>query len=77
MLNSVFDVLMLRRPKLDYVSPPFCDFVFSGSSEAVIVTTPFEFCRPTNLRQISCIPTNFTTVQESLCIPTNIQVNPA
>lgn len=30
-MNTVLDVLKLRRVKLDYVSPPICPFQFSGS----------------------------------------------
>lgn len=36
-MNSVFDLLFLRRPKIEYVSPPVCDFIFSSSGAPIIV----------------------------------------
>lgn len=36
------DVLFLRRPKLDYVSPPVCETIFSGSGSPVITLDPFD-----------------------------------
>lgn len=31
-MNAVLETLYLRRPKIDYVSPPVCDFVFNASA---------------------------------------------
>jgi hypothetical protein len=38
-MNSVIDILFLRRPKLEYTSPPICEakVEFSGSSVLVII----------------------------------------
>jgi len=36
-MNSVVETLYLRRPKIEYVSPPVCDFLFSSSGGPVIV----------------------------------------
>jgi len=36
-MNSVLEVLYLRRPRLEYISPPVCDFDFSSSGGPVIV----------------------------------------
>lgn len=36
-MNTVWDILYLRRPVLNYVSPPVCEVIFSGSSNPVIV----------------------------------------
>lgn len=35
-MNSVTEVLHLRRPRLDYVAPPICEFDFSSSGGPVI-----------------------------------------
>jgi uncharacterized membrane protein len=35
------DVLCLRRPKINYVSPPVCEAIFSGSGIPIIVLEPF------------------------------------
>jgi hypothetical protein len=39
-MNSTIDVLFLRRPKIDYISPPVCEVLFSSSSGPVIVLNP-------------------------------------
>jgi hypothetical protein len=39
-MNSTIDVLFLRRPKIDYISPPVCEVTFSSSSGPVIVLNP-------------------------------------
>lgn len=39
-MTSVFDYLCLRKPRLDYISPPIC-CDFSGSGAPVIVLDPF------------------------------------
>ena len=36
-MNIVLDVLRLRRVKLDYVSPPICPVVMSGSGSSIMV----------------------------------------
>lgn len=36
------DVLCLRRPKINYVSPPVCEAIFSGSGIPIIVLEPFN-----------------------------------
>lgn len=36
-MNTVWDILYLRRPVLNYVSPPVCEVIFSGSSNPVII----------------------------------------
>lgn len=36
-MNAVIEVLYLRRPRLEYVSPPACEFDFSSSGGPVIV----------------------------------------
>lgn len=35
-MNSVIEVLYLRRPRLEYVSPPICEFDFSSSGGPII-----------------------------------------
>lgn len=48
-MNSVFDYLCLRKPRLDYISPPIC-CDFSGSGFPVIVLDPFgRILAPTGL----------------------------
>lgn len=48
-MNSVFEYLCLRKPRLDYVSPPIC-CDFSGSGFPVIVLDPFgRLVAPTGL----------------------------
>lgn len=39
-MKSSLDVLFLRRPVLNYVSPPICDVLFSSSSGPVIILNP-------------------------------------
>lgn len=36
-MNSVIETLFLRRPKIDYISPPICDVDFSASGSPVII----------------------------------------
>lgn len=36
-MKTVIDTLFLRRPKIDYLSPPVCEAVFSGSSSPIII----------------------------------------
>lgn len=49
-MNSVFDYLCLRRPRLDYIAPPFCENDFSGSGGPVIELDPFgRIAAPTGL----------------------------
>lgn len=48
-MNSVFEYLCLRKPRLDYISPPIC-CDFSGSGFPVIVLDPFgRLVAPTGL----------------------------
>jgi hypothetical protein len=50
-VNTILDVLLLRRPKIDYISPPICEVIFSGTSHPVIVLEPiFKRKGPTGLR---------------------------
>src|SRR6266545_2351324 len=50
-MNSVLDLLYLRRPKLEYVCPPICDYLVpasgSGSSLMMEAVTPAH--KPTGL----------------------------
>jgi hypothetical protein len=41
-MNTVLDVLLLRRARLEYVSPPICISDFSSSGTPVIVLEPIE-----------------------------------
>lgn len=36
-MQTVWDIIYLRRPVLNYVSPPICEVIFSGSSTPVII----------------------------------------
>lgn len=36
-MNTVIDTLFLRRPKIDYLSPPVCEAIFSNSGSPVII----------------------------------------
>jgi hypothetical protein len=36
-LNLVLDILFLRKPKIDYLSPAICEAIFSGSSFPIII----------------------------------------
>lgn len=36
-METVLDLLWLRIPPINYVCPPVCEFIFSGSSGSVIV----------------------------------------
>ena len=50
-MNTILDVLLLRRPKIDYISPPICDVIFSGTGHPVIVLeTISKRHGPTGLR---------------------------
>lgn len=40
-MESVFEILYLRRPVLNYVCPPVCEVLFSGTSTPIIVLDPF------------------------------------
>jgi hypothetical protein len=40
-MSASLDVLFLRRPRIDYVSPPICENVFTGSGSPVIVLEAF------------------------------------
>lgn len=49
-MTTIFEYLCLRRPRLDYVCPPFCENDFSGSGGPVIELDPFGRLRgPTGL----------------------------
>lgn len=41
-MNSVFDTLFLRAPRLHYVSPAICEVLFSSSAEPTIVLDPIS-----------------------------------
>lgn len=36
-MNLVLDTLFLRRPKINYVSPPVCEAIFSGTGSPIII----------------------------------------
>ncbi len=40
-MDSVFDILFLRRPVLNYICPPVCEVLFSGTSHPIIVLDSF------------------------------------
>lgn len=48
-MNSVWDILYLRRMSIDYVSPPICEVIFSGSSNPVIILSNFQRGKVTGL----------------------------
>lgn len=39
-MNTILDVLFLRKPQIEYVSPPVCEAIFSGSSTVTIILDP-------------------------------------
>lgn len=39
-MNQAFEYLFLRRPRIDYISPPICEALFSSSGGPVIVLNP-------------------------------------
>lgn len=39
-MNQAFEYLYLRRPALDYISPPVCEALFSASGGPVIILNP-------------------------------------
>jgi hypothetical protein len=39
-MNTVLDTLFLRTPRIEYVCPPVCETIFSGSGHAVIILEP-------------------------------------
>lgn len=39
-MNTVLDVLFLRKPQIEYVSPPVCEAIFSGSGTVTIILDP-------------------------------------
>ncbi len=49
-MNTVLDVLKLRRVRLDYVSPPICPPILSGSGSSVFVEAVLTPVSPTGLR---------------------------
>src|SRR5712664_1708839 len=49
-MNSVLEILFLRRPVLEYVAPPVCEFIFSGSGRPIIILEPLgHLFAPTGL----------------------------
>lgn len=40
-MNSALEVLFLRRPRIDYISPPVCEALFSSSGGPIIILNPF------------------------------------
>jgi hypothetical protein len=44
-----YDYLFLRRPKINYVSPPICEVLFSATGSPVIVLEPFTKGKITGL----------------------------
>lgn len=49
-MNTVLDVLRLRRVRLDYVSPPVCEVIFSGSGASVMLEAVEAPAAPFDLR---------------------------
>jgi hypothetical protein len=50
-MNAVLEVLYLRRPRLNYVSPPVCEAIFSSSASPVIILEPLDkLLSPTGIR---------------------------
>lgn len=45
-MNSIFQVLYNRRPVLNYVAPPVCETLFSGTGAPVIVLDPIASLGP-------------------------------
>jgi len=41
-MNVVLDTLYLRKPRIEYVSPPICDAIFSSSGGPVIILPDIE-----------------------------------
>jgi hypothetical protein len=41
-MSVTIDILLLRRPKIDYISPPVCELVLSGSGFSEVVISPFS-----------------------------------
>lgn len=39
-MNSLIDVLFLRKPKIDYISPPVCEVIFSAATGFGITLNP-------------------------------------
>lgn len=48
-MNTVWDILYARRPVLNYVSPPVCEVIFSGSSNPIIILSEPLIGRVTGL----------------------------
>jgi hypothetical protein len=48
-LSAVLDILLLRRPKIDYISPPICEVFFSATGFPVIVLSEFSRIKPEGL----------------------------
>lgn len=48
-MDSVWDILYLRRPDIRYVSPPVCEIIFSGSSSPIIILSNFQRGKVTGL----------------------------
>lgn len=48
-MDSVWDIIYLRRPVLNYVSPPVCEVIFSGSSSPIIVLSEHAIGKVTGL----------------------------
>lgn len=41
-MNQLLDFLFLRRPKLDYICPPICEVIFTGSGGPIITLEDLE-----------------------------------
>lgn len=48
-MNTIWDILYLRSPVLNYISPPICEVIFSGSSSPVIILSYPQLGRVTGL----------------------------
>ncbi len=49
-MNEVLDVILLRRPMLNYVSPPVCPVIMSGSGSSIMLEAVYGPTPPTGVK---------------------------
>lgn len=78
-MNVILDILFLRRPKIEYVSPPVCEAQFSSSSEPIIILEDIaRLHSPTGLRLggTSSRFLNWDTYPGQVCYSVYVQADP-
>jgi hypothetical protein len=78
-MNNNIELLFLRHPKIDYISPPVCEVLFSSSAGPVIVLNPFtpqNFPTGLILGGVGGFLLSWNTYPGALCYSVYRSVNP-